>query len=101
MAFITNKEEANKELSLKLCKEGLITTPSALFEASQKQEINGLIGRGVFKFKLYDPVKHGNQRIFNLRIVDEVKGKATNAPYKKSRLVIQAYNNNSKEVILI
>jgi hypothetical protein len=32
MAFITSKEEADKELSLKLYKEGLITTPSILFE---------------------------------------------------------------------
>jgi hypothetical protein len=34
MAFITSKEEADKELSLKLRKEGLITTPSILFKAS-------------------------------------------------------------------
>ena len=33
MAFIISKEEANKELSLKLCKEGLITTPGILFKA--------------------------------------------------------------------
>ena len=32
MAFITNKEEVNKELSLKLYKKGLITTPSILFK---------------------------------------------------------------------
>ena len=34
MVFITSKEEANKELSLKLRKKGLITTPSAPFKAS-------------------------------------------------------------------
>ena len=33
MAFITNKEEADKELSLKLYKEGLITTFNILFKA--------------------------------------------------------------------
>ena len=33
MAFVTNKEEANKELSLKLSKEGLIITSSTLFKA--------------------------------------------------------------------
>ena len=32
MVFITNKEEADKELSLKLYKEGLITTFSTLFK---------------------------------------------------------------------
>jgi hypothetical protein len=34
MAFITSKKETNKELSLKLYKEGLITTLNILFEAS-------------------------------------------------------------------
>jgi hypothetical protein len=34
MAFITSKEEDNKELSLKLRKEGLITTPGVLFKTS-------------------------------------------------------------------
>ena len=34
MAFITSKKEANKELSLKLYEEGLITTPGIPFKAS-------------------------------------------------------------------
>jgi len=34
-------------------------------------------------------------------MVNEIKGKATNTLFKKLRLVIQGYNNNSKEVILI
>jgi hypothetical protein len=33
-------------------------------------------------------------------MVNEIKGKATNTLYKKSRLVIQAYNNDGKEMIL-
>jgi len=33
-------------------------------------------------------------------MVNKIKGKATNAPFKKLRLIIQGYNNNSKEVIL-
>ena len=44
MAFITSKEQANIILALKLQKEGKITTSKALFKASTKQEINGLIG---------------------------------------------------------
>ncbi|OCL00729.1 uncharacterized protein K441DRAFT_532084, partial [Cenococcum geophilum 1.58] len=56
--------------------------------ASNKQEINGLISREVFKFKKYDPTKFNRVRIFKLRIVNEIKGKATNAPFKKLRLVI-------------
>ena len=39
-------------------------------------------------------------RLFNSRLVDEVKGKATNTPYEKSRLVIQAYNDEGKKEIL-
>jgi len=34
-------------------------------------------------------------------MVNEIKGKATNALFKKLRLIIQGYNDDSKEVILI
>ena len=34
-------------------------------------------------------------------MVNKIKGKATNALFKKLRLIIQGYNNDSKEVILI
>jgi hypothetical protein len=37
-------------LTLKLWKEGKITTSGALFEASTKQEVNGLTRQGVFDF---------------------------------------------------
>jgi hypothetical protein len=100
MAFMTSKEQADMELSLKLRKEGKITTPGAPFEASWNQEINGLIAKGVFKFEEYNPKKHAGVRIFNSRLVNEVKGKATDIPYEKSRLVIQAYNDEGKEMIL-
>ncbi|OCK89435.1 uncharacterized protein K441DRAFT_583713, partial [Cenococcum geophilum 1.58] len=56
--------------------------------ASNKQEIDGLILRGVFKFKKYNPTKFNRVRIFKLRIVNKIKGKATNAPFKKLRLII-------------
>jgi hypothetical protein len=100
MSFMTRKEQADKDLSLKLREEGIITTPGAPFEASQKQEIKGLIAKGVFRFEEYNREKHGDVRIFNSRLVDEVKGKATENPYEKSRLVIQAYNDEGKELIL-
>jgi hypothetical protein len=97
---MTSKEESDLQLVLKLCKKGLITTPGSLFEVSQKQEINNLIARGIFQFEQYNPTKYQGIRIFNSRIINKIKNKATNIPYKKSRLVIQAYNNNRKEVIL-
>ncbi len=101
MAFITAKEKANSKLTKQLQKEGHITTPGAPFQASNKQEINSLITREVFKFKKYDPTKFNEVHIFKSRIVNKIKGKAIDALFKKSRLVIQGYNNNGKEVILI
>ena len=50
MAFMTGKEQADMELALKLRKDSIITAPRALFEASTKQEVDGLIARGVFEF---------------------------------------------------
>ena len=38
--------------------------------------------------------------IFNSRLVDEIKAKATDNPYEKSRFVIQAYNDYDKWDIL-
>ena len=44
--------------------------------------------RGVFKFKKYDPTKFDRVHIFKLRIVNKIKGKATNTLFEKLRLVI-------------
>ena len=100
MAFMTSKETADYELAKQLRKEGRITTPGPPFQASDKQEIDSLIARGVFRFEEYDPTKFGGVRIFKSRMVNEIKGKATDAPFEKSRLVIQGYNDDGKEVIL-
>jgi hypothetical protein len=88
------------ELSMKLWQEGIITIPGKPFKESQWQEIEGLIANGVFEFVQYDLDKYSGIRIFNLRLVNEVKGKVTSTPYEKSRLVIQAYNDEGKELIL-
>jgi len=98
-AFITKKEQDDLELAQELRKQGVITTLGLLFKASQDQEINSLIARGVFKFIQYDPSIH-HSRIFNSRLVNEIKGKTTATPYEKSRLVVQAYNDQGKETIL-
>jgi hypothetical protein len=100
MTFLTRKEQADIELSVKLRKDGVITTPGGLFERSQRQEINGLIAREVFEFVQYNLIKHSGIRIFNSRLVNKIKGKAINTPFKKSRLIVQAYNNKDKELIL-
>lgn len=100
MTFMTAKEEADLNLAKQLRLEGRITTPGAPFEASGKHEIESLIARGVFQIEQYDPTKFRGIRIFKSRMVNEIKGKATNAPFEKSRLVIQGYNDDGKEVIL-
>jgi hypothetical protein len=64
IAFLSWKEGADLELLLKLCKKGVIITPEALFEASQQQEIDGLIAWGVFKFVLYNQSKYAGECIF-------------------------------------
>jgi hypothetical protein len=59
-----------------------------------------LLTKEVFAFKQFNDFKHKEEQIFKSRIVQEIKGKAIPTLFKKSRLVIQAYNNHSKEVIL-
>jgi hypothetical protein len=59
-----------------------------------------LLTRGVFAFEQFNDSKHRGERIFKSQIMREIKDKATPTPFKKSRLVIQAYNNHSKKVIL-
>jgi hypothetical protein len=54
----------------------------------------------MFSFQQYDPTKYKGIHIFNSRIINKIKNKTITVPYKKSKLVIQAYNNNGKEVIL-
>ena len=88
MAFITAKEKADFKLAKQLQKEGYIIALKAPFQASNKQEINGFIIKGVFKFKKYNFIKFDRVRIFKSRIVNEIKGKATDALFKKLRLVI-------------
>ena len=96
---MSNKEKLDIEISRKLRAQGIITTPGAPFKASRKKEIDGLIAKGVFEFVPYNKTMDG-LRLFNSRLVDEVKGKATSTPYEKSRLVIQAYNDEGKKEIL-
>ncbi|KAI0993782.1 hypothetical protein K3495_g14403 [Podosphaera aphanis] len=98
-AYLTKKEEDDYALAIKLRNYGVITSPEPPFEESDSNEIDDLISRGVFKFELFNSKIHGNHRIFNSRMVREVKGKTTK-PYEKSRLVVQGYNDQAKSTIL-
>lgn len=98
--LVTAKEESDMQLAVKLRSDGVITTPGEPFQASDQREIESLIESGVLDIQRFDPSKHGNVRIFNSRLVREVKAKTTDKPYEKSRLVIQAYNDEGKQEIL-
>lgn len=98
-AYVTKKEASAYELAVKLRAEGIITTPGAPFEESDAQEVDDLIGRGVFRFERYDASKHVGYRLFKSRMVREIKG-INDKPYEKSRLVIQGYNDSEKKCIL-
>ena len=100
MTFMSSKEESDRLLALKLRQERKITTPGEPFELSDKKEIDSLISNGVFRFEKYDNATHGKTRIFKSRLVREIKGKATDHPYEKSRLVIQGYQDDEKSMIL-
>ncbi|KAI0994279.1 hypothetical protein K3495_g13903, partial [Podosphaera aphanis] len=98
-AYLTAKEKSDIELSIKLRKDGIISTPGEPFEISTQQEIKGLIERGVFTFVQKDNLNK-NAKIFKSRIVKEIKGKNTSTPFEKSRLVIQAYDDPGKQLVL-
>ncbi|KAJ6114229.1 hypothetical protein N7486_000007 [Penicillium sp. IBT 16267x] len=61
----------------------LMTKKELPFEQSQNKEIKGLIAKGVFDFVQYNPTKHADIRVFNSRLVNEIKGKATDTPFKE------------------
>ena len=60
-------------------------------------EILGLLKKGVFK-PVYQVPK--GIYIFNSRFVDKIKQKGTEKAFPKSRLVIQAYKDEEKSLVL-
>jgi hypothetical protein len=87
-AYMTQKEMDDNALAKKLRRNGKITTSRKPFKEFQQIEIEALIDNSVFKIKPYDSIKYGKFRIFKSRIVNEIKGKTTNSPYEKSRMMI-------------
>ena len=69
------------------------------FKESRQKEIDGLLEKGVFATVPLSTVPNGI-RIFNSRFVDEVKNAGTSTAFEKSRLVVQAYNDAEKELVL-
>ena len=69
------------------------------FTESRCKEINGLLEKGVFEIIDTADVPKG-VRIFNSQFIDEIKNARTDKTFKKSRLVVQAYNDYGKDLVL-
>jgi hypothetical protein len=72
---------------------------SPSFEDSQRKELNGLLEKGVFEVVNTSDIPQG-VRIFNSRFVDEIKNAGTDKAFEKSRLVVQAYYDHGKDLVL-
>jgi hypothetical protein len=75
------------------------SAPTPTFAESRRKEINGLLERQVFELIIISEVPK-DVRIFNSRFVDEIKHPGTPQAYEKSRLVVQAYNDHEKTLVL-
>lgn len=78
--FITAKENFDLELSKQLRSQGIIKIPGLPFELSRKQEIDGLIARGVFELIPWTNDFKMKITFFNSRFVDEIKRKRHGYP---------------------
>ena len=73
--------------------------PLSQFHTFCQKELTGLLEKSVFKIiKLADV--SNRIRLFNLQFVDKIKNPGTELAFKKLRLVVQAYNNAEKKLVL-
>jgi hypothetical protein len=71
-----------------------------LYKDSRQVEVASLLEKGIFKVTPRSQVPK-EVYIFNSRFINEIKNKGTEREFKKSRLVVQAYNNGKKYMVLI
>ena len=76
-----------------------VSLKQSQFTVSRQKEISGLLEKGVFKVVNPNDVLP-NARVFNSRFVDEIKNVGTDKAFEKSRLIIQAYNDQEKGLVL-
>ncbi len=69
------------------------------YTASKQTEIAGLLEKEVFKVVTTEDIP-SHARIFNSRFSDEIMNPGTDKAYEKSRLVVQAYNDKDKNLVL-
>jgi hypothetical protein len=70
------------------------------FVAFRQKEINDLIEKNVFRSVNKNDVSF-DVRIFNFRFVNEIKHLDIDKAFEKSRLVMQTFNDQNKNLILI
>lgn len=63
------------------------------------KKINGLLKKKAFEVNSFSNI-FSKIRIFHFCFIDKIKNKRTAIIFVKSKLMIQAYNNYSKEKIL-
>lgn len=73
------------------------STDNAFFAAARIKEFNGLLDRGVFTLALEHEA--AGYRVYGCRFVYEVKQAGTPSAYAKSRMVVQAFNDNKHGVM--
>lgn len=71
-----------------------------LFTVSRQKEVLGLVEKRVFIIVNRENVP-SNACIFNSQFVDEIKNAGTDKAFEKSCLVVQAYNDSNKNLVLI
>jgi hypothetical protein len=69
------------------------------FAASRQKKINDLIEKNVFQSINKNDVSF-DVRIFNFRFVDEIKHFDIDKAFEKSRLVVQTFNDQNKNLML-
>jgi hypothetical protein len=79
--------------------DSIIHTALSQFAASRQKKINGLIEKDVFQSVRTDDVSP-DVRIFNSRFVDEIKHFDIDKAFEKSRLVVQTFNDQNKNLVL-
>jgi hypothetical protein len=70
------------------------------FAAFRQKEINDFIEKDVFQSVRTDNVSF-DVRIFNFRFVNEIKHLDIDKAFEKSRLVMQIFNDQNKNLVLI
>ena len=80
----------------------LLYIDAALFSYTtfRQKEISGLLKKIIFKFVNHAEIFF-NARIFNVRFVNEIKNADIEKTFEKSRLVMQTYNDQIKDFVLI